>query len=178
VAQRVLAALVRCGENNGHVELSPSLLVNAEWRLLERCPTISTKRLAVRSQHTHSAYSCRRMGANCRQLSRRRWAEPRCLGHPAARSRYSMIAWGTLRRATGHRCKERVSSSFDFDACIESEWGTMRRRQLRAVDGDIHGLLVSDDLDPALDLQIISVRSLSRVVGARTSGMLAVLFVE
>jgi hypothetical protein len=54
----------------------------------------------------------------------------------------------------------------------------MRRRQLRAVDGDIHGLLVSDDLDPALDLQIISVRSLSRVVGARTSGMLAVLFVE
>ena len=54
----------------------------------------------------------------------------------------------------------------------------MRPRWLRAVDGDIHGLLVGDDLDPALDLRMISLRFLSRVVGARTSGMLAVLYVE
>lgn len=37
VAERVLAALVRGGEHNGHVELAPALLVDAERRLLERC---------------------------------------------------------------------------------------------------------------------------------------------
>jgi hypothetical protein len=40
----------------------------------------------------------------------------------------------------------------------------MRLLWLRAVDGDIHGLLMGNDLDPALDLRIISIRSLSRVV--------------
>lgn len=37
VAQCVLAALVCCREDNCHVELAPSLLIDAERRLLERC---------------------------------------------------------------------------------------------------------------------------------------------
>lgn len=41
VVEGVLAALVRRREDDAHVELSPSLLVNAEWRLLERCTPVS-----------------------------------------------------------------------------------------------------------------------------------------
>jgi hypothetical protein len=41
VLECVLATLVCCCEDNAHVELSPSLLVDAERRLLERYATIS-----------------------------------------------------------------------------------------------------------------------------------------
>ena len=40
---------------------------------------------------------------------------------------------------------------------------------------DVHGLLVGDDLDPALDLQDVSICLISHTVGALTSGMSAVL---
>lgn len=40
---------------------------------------------------------------------------------------------------------------------------------------NIHGLLVGDDLDPALDLRDVSISFALRMVGAPTSGMLAVL---
>lgn len=44
---------------------------------------------------------------------------------------------------------------------------------MRAVD--VHGLLVGDDLDPALDLRAVSTRFATQGSGAITSGMLAVL---
>lgn len=50
--------------------------------------------------------------------------------------------------------------SLEWDACSESAWGAMRLPWLRAQwTGHIHGLLVGDDLDPALDLRMISARS-------------------
>lgn len=41
VAERVLAALVGCCEDDGHVKLSPSLLFDAERRLLDCCTPVS-----------------------------------------------------------------------------------------------------------------------------------------
>ena len=41
VLERVLAALVCCCEDDAHVKLSPTLLVDAEWRLLEGYAVVS-----------------------------------------------------------------------------------------------------------------------------------------
>lgn len=41
VAECVFATFVRCCEDDVHVELSPSLLIDAEGRLLERCTAVS-----------------------------------------------------------------------------------------------------------------------------------------
>jgi hypothetical protein len=41
VAEGMLAALVGCCEDDGHVKLSPSLLFDAEWCLLDCCTLVS-----------------------------------------------------------------------------------------------------------------------------------------
>ena len=81
-----------------------------------------------------------------------------------------MSAWGTLRRVTGHRCEWCISHCSDLarEGSVPGSRGGGRVL-------DVHGLLVGDDLDPALDLRNISVSSGFVTVGALTSGILAAL---
>ena len=41
VLERVVAALANTCQDNGHVELSPTLLIDAERRLLDDCSSVS-----------------------------------------------------------------------------------------------------------------------------------------
>ena len=54
VAECVFTAFVCCCKNDAHVEFSPSLLVDAEGRLLERYTPISTLKLFLKVFLAHS----------------------------------------------------------------------------------------------------------------------------
>jgi hypothetical protein len=79
VIERVVAALANSGQDDGHVKLTPTLLVDAERRLLDCCwlvSDIACRRRVAQGivERTHCACSSRMKDAGCKQPSRKRWA--------------------------------------------------------------------------------------------------------